>query len=110
MPARVDSESRKSIYELLQLCDGFKLGTRSFKDSSRMQAMQLHYSGLKPLWQLSVRSIYFFTRTKHQFQELATITDDRIVNELRQKDWSAGHYLAEDPSLATLQSWIRSQH
>ncbi|MCJ1287848.1 hypothetical protein MMC26_007200 [Xylographa opegraphella] len=42
--------------------------------------------------------------------ELATITDDRIVNELRQKDWSAGHYLAEDPSLATLQSWIRSQH
>ncbi|MCJ1407243.1 hypothetical protein MMC19_001314 [Ptychographa xylographoides] len=41
--------------------------------------------------------------------ELASITDERIVNELRQKDWSAGHYLAEDPSLATLQSWIRSQ-
>ncbi|MCJ1398707.1 hypothetical protein MMC11_001908 [Xylographa trunciseda] len=43
-------------------------------------------------------------------QELAAITDDRVVNELRQKDWSAGHYLAEDPSLTTLQSWIRSQH
>lgn len=38
------------------------------------------------------------------------VTDQRTVNELRQKDWSAGHYLNEDPSLDTMQSWIRSQH
>lgn len=48
---------------------------------------------------------------KFQFnasQELATITDERIVNELRTKDWQAGHWLQEDPPLQTVLNWIRS--
>lgn len=41
-------------------------------------------------------------------QELATITDERIFNELRTKDWQAAHWLQEDPSLQNVLSWIRS--
>lgn len=51
------------------------------------------------------------TWAKFQFnasQELATITDERIVNELRTKDLEAGHWLQEDPPLQTVLNWIRS--
>lgn len=42
------------------------------------------------------------------FQELASITDESIFNELRTKDWQAAHWLQEDPPLQTVLSWIRS--
>jgi hypothetical protein len=42
-------------------------------------------------------------------QELATVTDDRIINELRMRDWQAAHWLDEDPSLHTVLAWIQSQ-
>ncbi|MCJ1265731.1 hypothetical protein MMC22_005611 [Lobaria immixta] len=40
--------------------------------------------------------------------ELATISDERIVSDLRTKDWQAAHWLQEDPPLASLLAWIRS--
>lgn len=41
-------------------------------------------------------------------KELSTITDDRVVDDLRTADYQAGHWLQEDPPLYTLLSWIRS--
>ncbi|KAL8714004.1 MAG: hypothetical protein Q9220_002150 [cf. Caloplaca sp. 1 TL-2023] len=43
-------------------------------------------------------------------KELAATTDVRIANELRQADAQAGYWLQDDPSLATILNWIRSQH
>ena len=39
-------------------------------------------------------------------QELAAISNDKIVNDLRAKDARAGHWLQEDPPLHTLLNWI----
>jgi len=41
-------------------------------------------------------------------KELGTITDERVINDLRNADYQAGHWLQEDPSLHTLLNWIRS--
>ncbi|MCJ1470823.1 hypothetical protein MMC07_009470 [Pseudocyphellaria aurata] len=40
--------------------------------------------------------------------ELAAITNERIVNDLRTKDWQAGHWLQEDPSLQAILAWINA--
>ncbi|MCJ1254044.1 hypothetical protein MMC24_001858 [Lignoscripta atroalba] len=42
--------------------------------------------------------------------ELNAITNERVVDDLRLKDWQAGHWLDEDPPLPTILNWIRSQH
>ncbi|KAL8946814.1 MAG: hypothetical protein Q9222_006839 [Ikaeria aurantiellina] len=42
--------------------------------------------------------------------ELAAITDVRITSELRQADVQAGYWIQDDPPLATILNWIRSQH
>ncbi|KAL2360500.1 hypothetical protein RJZ56_006633 [Blastomyces dermatitidis] len=42
--------------------------------------------------------------------ELADITDNAVVNDLRSADMRSGYWLGEDPSLSTIQSWIRSQN
>ncbi|MCJ1227699.1 hypothetical protein MMC12_004355 [Toensbergia leucococca] len=41
--------------------------------------------------------------------EISTITDERVVNELRMADWQARHWLQEDPSLQAMLHWICSQ-
>ncbi|KAL8693962.1 MAG: hypothetical protein Q9218_001320 [Villophora microphyllina] len=41
--------------------------------------------------------------------ELAAVTDARIVNDFRQADTQAGYWLQDDPPLATILNWIRSQ-
>jgi len=41
-------------------------------------------------------------------KELNTITDERVVSDLRTADYQAGHWLQEDPPLHTVLSWIRS--
>ncbi|KAI4245818.1 MAG: hypothetical protein L6R40_002346 [Gallowayella cf. fulva] len=41
--------------------------------------------------------------------DLAAITDARIYNDLRQADSQAGYWLEDDPPLATILNWIRSQ-
>jgi len=43
-------------------------------------------------------------------QELAAITNERIVNGFRMADQQAGYWLQDDPSLSTLLSWIRSHY
>ncbi|KLJ06603.1 hypothetical protein EMPG_17904 [Blastomyces silverae] len=42
--------------------------------------------------------------------ELADITDNAVVNDLRSADMRSGYWLDEDPSLSGIQSWIRSQN
>ncbi|KAF3387195.1 hypothetical protein F1880_000991 [Penicillium rolfsii] len=39
-------------------------------------------------------------------QELNRITDQHVVADLRAADVRAGHWLDDDPSLATIQRWI----
>lgn len=41
-------------------------------------------------------------------KELSTITDERVVDDLRAADYQAGHWLQEDPPLYTILDWIRS--
>ncbi|KAI4205224.1 MAG: hypothetical protein LQ350_000546 [Teloschistes chrysophthalmus] len=41
--------------------------------------------------------------------ELAAVTDARIINDFRQADTQAGYWLVDDPPLATILNWIRSQ-
>ncbi|KAL9585603.1 MAG: hypothetical protein Q9212_001425 [Teloschistes hypoglaucus] len=41
--------------------------------------------------------------------ELAAVTDARIINDFRQADTQAGYWLVDDPLLATILNWIRSQ-
>ncbi|KAG7009108.1 hypothetical protein G7Y79_00003g009760 [Physcia stellaris] len=41
--------------------------------------------------------------------ELAAITNERIMNEFREKDTEAEHYLTEDPSLTAIVNWIRNR-
>ncbi|OJD17741.1 hypothetical protein AJ78_02207 [Emergomyces pasteurianus Ep9510] len=41
--------------------------------------------------------------------ELAGITDDFVVNDLRSADARAGYWLNEDPPLSTILNWIYSQ-
>jgi hypothetical protein len=43
-------------------------------------------------------------------QELAGVTNQYIVSDLRAADARAGHWLAEDPSLDVILNWIQSQH
>ncbi|MCJ1362164.1 hypothetical protein MMC16_001266 [Acarospora aff. strigata] len=40
--------------------------------------------------------------------ELSTITDERVIYDLRNIDYQAGHWLQEDPPLYTMLSWISS--
>ncbi|EYE94643.1 uncharacterized protein EURHEDRAFT_81380 [Aspergillus ruber CBS 135680] len=40
-------------------------------------------------------------------QELAQITDQYVVSDLRTADLRAGHWLDDDPSLATILRWIQ---
>ncbi|KAI5462631.1 hypothetical protein BGZ63DRAFT_219909 [Mariannaea sp. PMI_226] len=42
-------------------------------------------------------------------QELAAITDDYIYNELQASDITMGRWTAEDPSLRSVQRWIRAR-
>ncbi|KAL8630141.1 hypothetical protein Q9189_004145 [Teloschistes chrysophthalmus] len=42
-------------------------------------------------------------------KELAAVTDARIINDFRQADTQAGYWLVDDPPLATILNWIRSQ-
>lgn len=41
-------------------------------------------------------------------QEIASITDARVYNDLRIEDSQRGYWLAEDAPLAAIQSWIYS--
>ncbi|KAL1857795.1 hypothetical protein Plec18170_003019 [Paecilomyces lecythidis] len=41
-------------------------------------------------------------------QELTNITDQHVVSDLRAADIRAGHWLEDDPSLATIMGYIRS--
>ncbi|KAL2002719.1 hypothetical protein VTN02DRAFT_6102 [Thermoascus thermophilus] len=41
-------------------------------------------------------------------EELANVTDQYVVSDLRAADVRAGHWLDEDPSLSTILSYIRS--
>ncbi|KAJ9293078.1 hypothetical protein DTO271G3_8213 [Paecilomyces variotii] len=42
-------------------------------------------------------------------EELASITDQHVVSDLRTADVRAGHWLDDDPSLATILNYVRSQ-
>lgn len=42
-------------------------------------------------------------------QELAQITDQHVVSDLRAADLRAGHWLEDDPSLDVIQRWIQGQ-
>lgn len=42
-------------------------------------------------------------------QEIATVTDDTIYAELRASDQTMGRWTAEDPSLRSVQRWIRAR-
>ncbi|KAF7596428.1 hypothetical protein BBP40_001735 [Aspergillus hancockii] len=41
-------------------------------------------------------------------QELAQVTDQHVVADLRAADTRAGHWLSDDPSLPAILNWIRS--
>ncbi|TQN72098.1 hypothetical protein CSHISOI_03407 [Colletotrichum shisoi] len=41
--------------------------------------------------------------------ELSTITDEAIYNQLRASDRSMGRWTAEDPSLRSVQRWLRAR-
>lgn len=41
-------------------------------------------------------------------QELAQVTDQHVVADLRAADMRAGHWLNDDPSLPAILNWIRS--
>ncbi|OJJ76117.1 hypothetical protein ASPBRDRAFT_51779 [Aspergillus brasiliensis CBS 101740] len=41
-------------------------------------------------------------------QEMAQVTDQYVVADLRAADTRAGHWLADDPSLPVILTWIRS--
>ncbi|KAI9813228.1 MAG: hypothetical protein M1827_004170 [Pycnora praestabilis] len=41
--------------------------------------------------------------------DLTMITDERVLTDLRGGDYQAGRWIQEDPSLASIQSWIRAQ-
>ena len=40
-------------------------------------------------------------------QELARMTDEHVVADLRAADLRAGHWLDDDPSLDTIRRWIQ---
>lgn len=42
-------------------------------------------------------------------QELARVTDQHVVADLRAADLRAGHWLDDDPSLDTMQRWIQGR-
>jgi hypothetical protein len=42
-------------------------------------------------------------------QELAQISNQHVVADLRAADIRAGHWLADDPALDAILSWIRSR-
>ncbi|PGH04064.1 hypothetical protein GX51_03734 [Blastomyces parvus] len=48
--------------------------------------------------------------TEALHSELAGITDNAVVNDLRSADMRAGYWLDEDPSLSAIQSWMSSQN
>ncbi|TKA62441.1 hypothetical protein B0A49_10068 [Cryomyces minteri] len=41
--------------------------------------------------------------------ELASITDERVALSLRSQDSAQGKWILEDPSLATIQQWLRAR-
>ncbi|OGM42150.1 hypothetical protein ABOM_009183 [Aspergillus bombycis] len=41
-------------------------------------------------------------------QELAQVTDEYVVADLRAADMRAGHWLNDDPSLSVMRNWIQS--
>lgn len=47
--------------------------------------------------------------TDTHFQELASITDDTIYAELQTSDLQMGRWIAEDPSLRSVQRWVRAK-
>lgn len=42
-------------------------------------------------------------------QELARVTDQHVVADLRAADLRAGHWLDDDPALDTMRRWIQGQ-
>ncbi|KAK2749316.1 hypothetical protein FQN55_003642 [Onygenales sp. PD_40] len=42
--------------------------------------------------------------------DLAGVTDNHVVNDLRSADVRASHWLNDDPPLSTILNWIRSQN
>lgn len=42
-------------------------------------------------------------------QELARVTDQHVVADLRSADLRAGHWLDDDPSLDTIRRWIQGR-
>lgn len=42
-------------------------------------------------------------------QELARVTDEHVVADLRAADLRAGHWLDEDPSLNTMRRWMQGR-
>lgn len=42
-------------------------------------------------------------------QEIAGITDQHVVNDLRAADERKGYWTAEDPTLERMLAWLRSQ-
>lgn len=42
-------------------------------------------------------------------QELAGVTDQHVVADLRSADLRAGHWLDDDPSLDTIRRWIQGR-
>lgn len=53
--------------------------------------------------------LYAIAANSDPIQELQSVTDAKAAHDLRTKDWHAGHWLAEDPSLTVLQHWITTQ-
>lgn len=43
-------------------------------------------------------------------QELAQVTDQYVVSDLRAADQRAGHWVDDDPSLDTIRRWIQLHH
>jgi hypothetical protein len=60
---------------------------------------------------LSVTESRSFTATftDHTVQELLAISDAHVENTLRSQDAAQGKWLAEDPSLTTIQQWLMSR-
>lgn len=46
---------------------------------------------------------------KPLLQELQSITDETIYSELQVSDQAIGRWTAEDPSLRSIQRWVRTR-
>ncbi|KAL1987875.1 hypothetical protein VTN96DRAFT_1859 [Rasamsonia emersonii] len=65
---------------------------------------QINRSNVKPGDTARLREIDAILQS-----ELASVTDQFVVSDLHAADVRAGHWVDEDPSLAELLNWIRSQ-